>query len=376
MHVEQRQRATTFLNEKGIHAALFGRRETILWLTGFAAPVLVGPNPFAGGPPLLWFEDGHFTLIVMDGWAGAAQSFGEQANCEVVTYPGYTIERPVDGPSRLGEVWRPFVAGRMGKHKTIGLETAAVPAALASNLNEAELVAVDGWLDPLREIKTAEELGKLRDNFRLTDIGHAAARQAVQVGQREIDVWAAAEAAMVQAAGQRISIGNDCVVSYRQDNIGGWPLDLEIRPQDSVIVDLSTLLHGYWSDSCATYYASEPTAQQKAMHHTAAEALEFGASLLKPGAVASEIDRQLRQFIADAGYPVYPHHTGHGVGASGHEGPRIVPYNDQPLAAGMVIMLEPGIYYAGEAAVRLEDAFLITADGAERLTQHDKSLPL
>jgi Xaa-Pro dipeptidase len=41
----------------------------------------------------------------------------------------------------------------------------------------------------------------------------------------------------------------------------------------------------------------------------------------------------------------------------------------------MVIMLEPGIYIPGETSVRLEDGLLITADGVEILTKHDKSLP-
>jgi Xaa-Pro aminopeptidase len=111
------------------------------------------------------------------------------------------------------------------------------------------------------------------------------------------------------------------------------------------------------------------------MHHTVAEALEFAISLVRPGAVAKEIDAQVRQFIADAGYPVYPHHTGHGVGVSGHEAPRIVPYSQEILEEGMVILLEPGIYLPGETGVRLEDALLVTSDGAEVLTRHDKSLP-
>ena len=262
----------------------------------------------------------------------------------------------------------------------VGLEVSDVPLALATTLQAllpagSEVVPVDGWLTPLRAIKTDEELVKLRENFALTDVGHAAARRAVAAGQREIDVWVALESAIQQAAGQRVPVGNDCVVGYRQNNIGGWPGDLEIRAHDSVIVDLSTLRHGYWSDSCATYYAGEPAERQRAMHQTAANALEFAISLLKPGAVCGEIDRAVRRFIADAGYPVYPHHTGHSVGVTGHDEPRIVPYSDQVVEAGMVLMLEPGIYYPGEIGVRLEDAVLVTARGVEVLTHHDKSLP-
>ncbi len=147
-----------------------------------------------------------------------------------------------------------------------------------------------------------------------------------------------------------------------------------IQPGDSFVVDLSTILDGYWSDSCGTYYAGEPSQRQAAMHRTAAAALELAISLVKPGAVSGEIDRRVRQFIVDAGYPVYRHHTGHGVGVTGHEEPRIVPYNDMPLAPGMVVLLEPGIYFPGETAVRLEDAVLVTDTGAEVLTKHDKSL--
>jgi Xaa-Pro aminopeptidase len=111
------------------------------------------------------------------------------------------------------------------------------------------------------------------------------------------------------------------------------------------------------------------------MHGTAAQALALGISLVRPGLVARDLDRTLRQFMADAGYPVYRHHSGHGVGLTAHVEPRIVPYNEQALEAGMVIMLEPGIYFPGETGVRLEDAILVTATGAEVLTHHDKRLP-
>ena len=112
------------------------------------------------------------------------------------------------------------------------------------------------------------------------------------------------------------------------------------------------------------------------MHNTVTEALELAISLVRPGAISGQIDRQVREFMRKAGYPVYFHHTGHGVGVSGHEEPRLVPYNDLRIEPGMVIMLEPGIYFPDETAIRLEDAVLVTDSGAEILTRHDKSLPV
>jgi Xaa-Pro dipeptidase len=331
-----------------------------------------------GGPPLVWYDDGNFTLIVLDTHAELAGSFGQQPECALVSYLGYTIEQPLAGSEHLAAALRQTIGrARAGK---VGVEERDVTALLAAVLGAAlpsgaELTPIDGWLEPLRVVKTAEELAKLRENFALIDHGQAVARGAVQTGRREIDIWTDVHGAIERAAGQRVPLGNDCLVGRRQANISGWPLDLQIQPSDSLIVDLSTVLHGYWSDSCGTYYAGEPSERQVAMHRTVEGALAFAISLVRPGAIAHEIDRQVRQFIADVGYPVYPHHTGHGVGVTGHEAPRIVPYSEDVLQEGMVIMLEPGIYLPGETAVRLEHAVLVIASGAEVLTTFDTRLP-
>ncbi|HQY92518.1 Xaa-Pro peptidase family protein [Caldilinea sp.] len=380
MHEAQRQRTCALLQARQIDAALFASPASITWLTGFAPPVQTGANPFAGAPPLVWWDGDRFTLIVVDGLASLAAPFADEADGGLVSYLGYTLTTPLNGAQHVRTLLQSLWAdtARAQRVKRIGVESWALPAAAsgilaASPLGGCAWVTIDGWLAPLRMVKSAEELAKLRDNFRLTDIAHAAARQAACVGAREIDVWLAAKAAVEKAAGCRVPMGNDCVVGYRTENIGGWPLDHALRPGDSLIVDLSTIQHGYWSDSCATYVAGEASARQQAIHAVVSEALAVGAGLLRPGAVAGEIDRRVREIIVDAGYPVYPHHTGHGVGVTGHEAPRLVPDSQEILTAGMVILLEPGVYFAGETGVRLEDAFLITEDGAVQLTTHDKS---
>lgn len=376
MHQQQRAWARDLLKARSIDVAIFGHPHSVTWLTGFAPPVLTGSDLFAGAPPLVLFVDGRFVLVVVDALAARAAFFGQEADGELLTYPGYTVAQPIDGIGQLSALLGRFspLSSRAG---VAGVEEAGVPVSVARQLlgsrnAGADVRAIDGWLQPLRMVKTQEELALLRANFRLTDIGHAAAREVVTVGAREIDVWAAMEAAVQRAAGRRVPIGNDCVVGYRTDNIGGWPEEYALRPSDSIIVDLSVIAGGYWSDSCATYVAGTPTRRQMEMHRAVSGALALGAAQLRPGAVCADIDRAVRGSIAAAGYPVYPHHTGHGVGVSGHEAPRIVSYSDETLAPGMLIMLEPGIYFPGETGVRLEDAFLITEDGAERITGHRK----
>ncbi len=53
-HREQRQRTHDLLQQKGIQRALFANISSVKWLTGFAPAIQLGPNYFAGGPPMVW----------------------------------------------------------------------------------------------------------------------------------------------------------------------------------------------------------------------------------------------------------------------------------------------------------------------------------
>jgi Xaa-Pro dipeptidase len=376
MHQEQRDRTHQLLKRKNITRALFANPANITWLTGFARPWKVGADLYAGGSALVWYEDGIYTLIVMDAQVTEAEEFATQANCQVISYQGYSYEEQPAGFELLASALKDLVRGSQST-SDIGIETQHLSQFLSDSINQSQsnksnLVPIDNWLNPLRITRTSEELDKMRQNLALIKVGQNAARDAVKVGNLELDVWYAIHQAMQQSAEHTLPLGNDCTVGRR---MGGHALAVEILPDDSFIVDLSTQLHGYWSDSCVTYYATEPSPKQIKMHRTVAHTLDLAISLARPGAIAKEIDQAVRQFIIDAGYASYPHHTGHGIGVIGHEAPRIVPHSDEVLQKGMVIMLEPGIYYPNETGVRLEHAVLITDDGAEILTQYDLNIP-
>jgi Xaa-Pro aminopeptidase len=65
----------------------------------------------------------------------------------------------------------------------------------------------------------------------------------------------------------------------------------------------------------------------------------------------------------------FNHHLGHGVGLAPHEGPHLNPRWDDTLAEGDFLAVEPGVYHEQlHAGVRLEQNFLVTADGVELLS--------
>jgi Xaa-Pro aminopeptidase len=70
----------------------------------------------------------------------------------------------------------------------------------------------------------------------------------------------------------------------------------------------------------------------------------------------------------------FSHSTGHGVGIEIHEGPRIGAGQKDKLAPGMVITIEPGVYFSGEFGVRIEDMVVVARGGNRVLTQSPKAL--
>jgi Xaa-Pro aminopeptidase len=143
-----------------------------------------------------------------------------------------------------------------------------------------------------------------------------------------------------------------------------------LREGDPVMADIVPRLDGYWGDICGGHFVGAPSREMAAIWGVVRDTLRRGTDAVRPGMVAKDLDALMRNAIRDAGYEPYPHHSGHGLGTSYHEEPRIVPYNERVLEPGMVFTLEPGIYLPNVGGVRLEDVLLVTADGYEVLTQH------
>ena len=96
---------------------------------------------------------------------------------------------------------------------------------------------------------------------------------------------------------------------------------------------------------------------------------------MRPGPTGREVDAVARAIIDDAGHAEhFGHGLGHGVGMEVHEGPRLSKLGKDPLAAGNVVTVEPGVYVPGAVGVRIEDLVAVTADGHEVLTGLPKTL--
>jgi Xaa-Pro aminopeptidase len=292
----------------------------------------------------------------------------------VQEYLSYTIEAPLSGLPNQAEALEKVLTASGSLKGTIGVEMNQFPASLLERLREslpsASLRPVDGLLDLLRAVKSPPELERLRAALSLCDLAQAETKKLIQPGRTEIEVWGGLKARIELQAGGRLPVLADFIAGARTAEIGGLPGLYALQPGDTVIADIVLRLDGYWGDNAGTYFVGEVSQELRRIYTVVLETLRRGIRAVRPGLKARDLDALLRGLIRDQGYPVYPHHSGHGLGASYHEEPRLVPYNEMKLEPGMVVAIEPGIYLPGVGGVRLEDVVLVTASGCEVLTSH------
>ena len=159
----------------------------------------------------------------------------------------------------------------------------------------------------------------------------------------------------------------------RAASIHASPTDAPLLAGQMVVVDVGCSVHHYASDFTRTfpvggrfspeqrrYYEAVYAAQQAALAACRPGALLAGKT---PDGSPSLDDIAHRVLLERLGERGYSHGLGHGVGLFVHDG-----YGRGPLAEGMVITLEPGLYLPGRLGIRIEDTYRVTASGCEPLT--------
>lgn len=166
----------------------------------------------------------------------------------------------------------------------------------------------------------------------------------------------------------------DLISGERTSEIEGAPTDRVIKCGDVVLLDLQICAENKWSDLTRVYFVGGISDEQKAAYMQVVNALKMGEANLYPGKKAGDLWELVRMEIGSE--YAFTHHAGHRIGEYPTEEivaePRFVPECDDVLKPGMVVTLEPAVYYPGKFGIRLENNYLITENGYERLC----SLPL
>lgn len=346
----RQERALAVARGLGADGVLAADGATVTWLTGLELDVEAGPSPFALPPLALLTTDGPPVVVASADETDAVRAAG----CLHEAYEGFTMG-PLDP---LGGAARALTTAADGRR--LAAELGSLPSALAAGLF---LVDATGAFATARAVKDADELDRLRGALALCEVGQREARARAEPEMTEIELWGLVRAAIERSAGCRTPLLADLASGVRTGETGGPPGERMLAEGDLILCDLVPRRRGYWGDSCATFALGSAAPTARAKHVRASDALARGREAIRPGVVAGALDELVR---ADLGYP---HHTGHGLGTSWHEEPRIVPGGRTVLEAGMVVAIEPGVYEDGEG-VRVEQVVLVTDDGCELLSGH------
>jgi len=239
----------------------------------------------------------------------------------------------------------------------------------------ARFVNADLVLKELRVVKTAEELGYLREAGRRTDAAwEEFIGSATLAGRSELEV-----ARQLGELVERHGLGSPAFMICASGPASASPHHLTgvrlIREGDAVVFDFGGNVEGYKSDITRTVHVGEPGEEFRRVYRIVDEARRAAFAAVRPGATCESIDAAARQVIAEAGYGEYfIHRVGHGLGLDVHEEPYLVGGNTLPLREGMVFSDEPGVYLPERFGIRIEDSVACTATGGELLNNAAREL--
>lgn len=246
-----------------------------------------------------------------------------------------------------------------------------------------EVVDATDLLEQARSVKTDYEQDKLRIANEVAALGLARFEEEVVPGKTEAQVAAAVEQE-IRSKGAGYKGANFARASAEiRTGPGSFETLLfvpsrseRIAEGDVVLLELPTVVDGYWSDLTRVTVAGRPTEKQKEIHELVSRAQQAAIDKMEPGTSWGEVDEAARETIENGGYgDNFPHITGHGLGLRYHENiPLLYPGAEGKLEPGMVSSVEPGIYIEGWGGIRMEDNILVTEGGPELLSTYDRTL--
>jgi len=149
-----------------------------------------------------------------------------------------------------------------------------------------------------------------------------------------------------------------------------------IRAGEPVILDFfpRSMNSGYWFDMTRTTIKGKPSSAYRRLYAAVKEAQRAALAKVKAGVMTGTVHEAAAAVFRKRGYATtdeegYIHSTGHGVGLEIHEAPSVHEGGTERLKAGMVVTVEPGLYYRKLGGVRLENTVLVTTTGYKDLTR-------
>lgn len=351
-----------YLQQEGLDAAFITTPDNVFYVSGFHSNPherLLGVMVFKEAEPFLISPLMEVPDVKAAGWS--FEAIGHEDTDDAWDIVKQAVQKRGDLPATIAIEKSHLTVERLERM------TQLFPEATFSRLDEQ--------LNGMRNIKSEDELEKLRKAAQLADYAIEVGCKEIAEGKTELEILMAIEFEMKKKGAEKMSFDTMVLSGPKTSSPHGTPGDRKIQKGDFILFDLGVVYQGYCSDITRTVAFGEPSDAQREIYETVKKAEQAAIDLVRPGVKAMEIDKAARDVIDQAGYGEYfTHRVGHGLGISVHEYPSVTGTNELELEAGMVFTIEPGIYHPEITGVRIEDDVAVTADGVEVLTKFPKEL--
>lgn len=244
-------------------------------------------------------------------------------------------------------------------------------------------------------IKTPEQIEGIRKSSQLAARTLKHLEQFVKPGVKTIDIdtecerFIRANGAIPATKGYK-GFKHSCCISPNDVICHGVPNDYVIQHGDIVNIDVTTILNGYYGDTCKMYLVGEVSEYARNLVEATKKCLHLGMEQCFPGNHLGNVGYHIAKYAESLNYSVVYEFCGHGVGVKFHEDPEVPHIADRNtgpmLKPGMIFTVEPMINAGkarakidkkdnwtartidGKLSAQFEHTLLITETGCEALT--------
>ncbi len=297
------------------------------------------------------------------------------------------------------------------KINSLGVELDVVPVATLKRYQklfpEVEITDISPLVRDLRKIKSAFEIGKIKGAARITAEVLEEVKKYIHEGMTEWELISLIEylaklkghlgPTRMRSFGQELFFGHVLsdksggVSAFADAPTGGYGIHPTLghgatnRPlaeNAPIDVDFMVNFEGYLSDQTRIFVIGEISADLREAYEFTVRVLRELESMIKPGVGANELYGHAVLMAKEAGYeenfmgygPYRVSFIGHGVGLEVDEYPFIARGFDMKLEPGMVFALEPKLIFPGKGMVGIENTYLVTPDGFEKITTSSEGI--
>jgi Xaa-Pro aminopeptidase len=366
------ERARALMAERGLDALVVRAPDNVLYLTnfwgmkGFDACVF----PREGEPTLVCLEPSAED-VARTAWTQDVRFFGGYDATDPRPPGLRALDLTREAASQYERVGLELSLGTQATDRMVGEPTTYPKAWFDAFPDAADATPL---LNDARAVKTEQEVERMR----LANEIAAAAMEHVQGVLRPGMTCAQAAAewqGFVHGEGTGWNGQVELALPFSLVWSGSSIKTFTATTADPIVEDEPTLFEiwvcadGYWADHTKNLCPGTLTPRYAELLDQLAAVYDDAVSFCRPGAGLAELDRRVREGLAAAGYEGQPSHPiCHGIGARAHEPPYAHQAGGGEILESMVLAIEPGIYWPEGGGLRLEDNFLITADGPEKLS--------